>query len=79
MHLQAPVADEKDGPSQLEIPSSTGSTEGSTDGESNATPQDLGNEHGILGQGHINHPETRSSSLSNDNILWFEELPNTRP
>lgn len=79
MYLQASIANEKDGPSQLEIPSSTGSTKSSADAEPNTAPQDLGDKRGILGQGHINDTETRSSSLSNDDILRPEELSNTRP
>ena len=79
MHLQAPVTDEKDGPPQLEIPSSTGGTKGGTDGEPNTIPQGLVNEDGIPGEGYINHAKARSSSLSDDNVLRLEELPNTRP
>jgi len=79
MYSQASIANEKDSPPQLEIPSSTGGTKGSTDGVPNATPQDLSDKRGLLGQGHINDTETRSSSLSDNNILRLEELPNAGP
>jgi hypothetical protein len=58
MYSQASVTDEKDGPSQLEIPSSTSSTKSSSNGEPDTTPQDLGNKRGFLGQGYINDTET---------------------
>ena len=78
-YSQASVANEKDGPSQLEVPSATGSTKSSTDGVPNTTPQDLSNEYSILRQGHIDDTETRSSGLSDDNILRLEELSDARP
>ena len=79
MYSQAPITNEKDGPSQLEIPGTTGGTKSSTNGVPDTTPQDLGNKRGILRQGYINDTETRSSSLSDDDILRLEELPNTGP
>jgi len=79
MCSQASIANEKDCPPQLEIPSSTGSAKSCTDGEPNTTPQDLGNKRSLLGQGYINDTETRSSSLGNNNILRLEELSNTGP
>jgi len=79
MHSQASITDEKDGPSQLEIPSSTSSTKSGPNGEPDTTPQDLGNKYGLLGQGYIDNTETRSSGLGNDDILRPEELSDTRP
>ena len=79
MYSQTSVTNEKDGPSQLEVPGPTGSTESSTDSVPNTTPQDLSNKHGILGQGHINDTETRGSSLSDDDILRLEVLSDARP
>ena len=79
MYSQASVTDEKDGPSQLEIPGSTSGTKSSSDGKPDTTPQDLGDERGILGQGYIDDAKTRSSSLSENDILRFEELSDARP
>jgi hypothetical protein len=79
MHSQAPVTNEKDGPSQLEIPASASGTKSRADAIPNAAPQDLGNKRGFLGHGHINDTETRSSGLSDDDILRPEELSHTRP
>ena len=79
MHSQAPITNEEDGPSQLEISASAGGTKGGTDAVSNTTPQDLSNKRGFLGHRHINDTETRSSGLSDDDILRPEELSHTRP
>jgi len=79
VYSQTSVTNEKDGPSQLEVPGAAGSTKSSTDGIPNTTPQNLSDKRGILGQGHINDTETRSSGLSDDDILRLEELPNARP
>jgi len=79
MYSQTSITNEKDRPSQLEIPSSTGSTKSCTDGEPNTTPQDLGDKCGFLRQGYINDTETRSSGLSNNDILRLEELSDARP
>ena len=79
MYSQASITNEKDGPSQLAVPSSASSTKKSTNGKPDTTPQDLGNKGGFLRQGHIDDTETRSSGLGEDDILWLEELPDTRP
>ena len=79
MYSQASITDEKDGPSQLEIPGSTSSTKSSPNGEPDTTPQDLGNKRGLLGQGYIDNTKARSSGLGDDDILRLEELSNTRP
>lgn len=79
MRSQASITDEKDGPSQLDIPSSTSSTKSGPNGVPDTTPQDLSNKHGLLGQGYIDNTKTRSSGLSDDDILRLEELSNTRP
>ena len=79
MYSQTSVPNEKDGPSQLTIPSSTCSTKKSTDGVTDTTPQDLGNKRGPLWHGHVNHTETRSSGFGEDNVIRPEKLSNTRP
>ena len=79
MYSQASITDEKDGPSQLAIPSSTSSTKSSPNREPDTTPQDLSNKRGLLGQWYIDNTKTRSSGLSDDDILRLEELSNTRP
>ena len=79
VYSQASITDEKDSPSQLAIPSSTSSTKSSSNAEPDTTPQDLGDECGILGQGYIDDTKARSSGLSDDDILRPEELSNTRP
>ena len=76
---QAPISNEKNGPSQLTIPSTTCSTQKSTDAITDTAPQDLCNKRGFLGQGYVNDTETRSPSLSEDDILRLEKLSNTGP
>lgn len=79
MYSQTSITDEKDSPSQLEIPCSTGGTKGSTDAIPNTTPQDLGNKSGILWHGDINDTEARSPSLGNNDILRLQELRHAGP
>jgi len=79
VYSQTSITNEKDGPPQLEVPGTAGSAKSSTHGVPNAAPQDLSDEQGILRQGHVNDSETRSSGLSDDNILRLEELSNARP
>lgn len=79
MYSQASITDEKDGPSQLDIPSGTSSTKSSPNGEPDTTPQDLGNKHSLLWQGYIDNTKTRGSGLGDDDILRLEELSDTGP
>ena len=79
MYLQASITNEQDSPSQLAIPSSTSGTKSSTNTEPDTTPQDLSNKRGLFRQRYIDDTETRSSCLSDDNILRLKELSNTRP
>ena len=79
MYSQASVANEKDSPSQLEIPSSTSSTKSSSNAVPDTTPQDLGDKRGTLGQGYIDDAKTSSPGLSKDDVLRLEELSNARP
>ena len=64
MHSQTSISDEKNGPPQLAIPSTTCRTQKSTDAITNTTPQDLCDKRGSLGQGYVDDTETRSSGLS---------------
>ena len=79
MCSQAPVSNEKDGPSQMAIPSTARSTEKSSDAVTDTAPQDLSDKRGFFRQGHVNDTETGSSGLSEDDILRLEKLSNTRP
>ena len=79
MYLQTPVSNEKNGPSQMMIPSTACSTEKNTEAVTNAAPQDLSNKGGFLGQCYVNDTKTSGAGLSKDDILRLEKLSNTRP
>ena len=76
---QTTISNEKDGPSQVAIPSTTRGTQKSTDAITNTPPQDLGNKRGFLGQRHVDDTEARGSGLGEDDILGLEKLSNARP
>lgn len=78
--LQGTVTDKQDDSLlRVDLLSSHDSTQSGTNGETNGTPQDLGNTHTVVWESGLDNTESRGTGLSDDDITLSEPRGDSRP